>query len=60
MIIYPVKFKEEIMIFEGVRRWDFDWTYGFGWGAFIFSAAAAIFFFIPSESKVISRSSSRI
>ena len=60
LIIYPVKFKEEIMIFEGVRRWDFDWTYGFGWGAFIFSAAAAIFFFIPSESKVISRSSSRI
>lgn len=60
LIIYPVKFKEEITIFDGVRRWDFDWTYGFGWGAFIFSAAAAIFFFIPSDAKDISRSSSNI
>lgn len=57
LIIYPVKFKEEIMVHENVRRWDFDWTYGFGWGAFIFSAAASVFFFIPSETKEISRKS---
>ncbi|CAG2197343.1 PERP [Mytilus edulis] len=57
LIIYPVKFKEEIMVHEDVRRWDFDWTYGFGWGAFIFSAAASVFFFIPSGTKEISRKS---
>lgn len=44
-------------MFDGVRRWDFDWTYGFGWGAFIFSAAAAVFFFIPSETKSVIRKS---
>ncbi|XP_071181320.1 p53 apoptosis effector related to PMP-22-like [Mytilus edulis] len=49
--------KEEIMVHEDVRRLDFDWNYGFGWGAFIFSAAASVFFFIPSGTKEISRKS---
>ncbi|XP_069135294.1 p53 apoptosis effector related to PMP-22-like [Argopecten irradians] len=51
LIIFPIKFRESIQTFINVKRWDFDWTYGFGWGGFIFSVAAAVFFFLPIDDN---------
>ena len=51
VIIFPVKFSDNIVNSELVMRWDYDWTYGFAWGAFIFSAGAAVFFLLPNGDK---------
>ena len=51
VVIFPVKFGDDILNSDTVRRWDFDWTYGFAWGAFIFSIGAALFFFLPDGKK---------
>ena len=51
VIIFPVKFGDDIINSETVKRWDFDWTYGFAWGAFIFSVGAVVFFFLPGGCK---------
>ena len=51
VVIFPVKFGDDIVNSETVMRWDFDWTYGFAWGAFIFSAGAAVFFLLPNGLK---------
>ena len=55
VIIFPVKFGDNIVNSETVRRWDFDWTYGFAWGALIFSVGATIFFFLPGDTKAEAR-----
>ncbi|XP_045172949.1 transmembrane protein 47-like [Mercenaria mercenaria] len=49
VVIFPVKFGEDIKKAEAVRRWDFDWAYGFAWGGLLFSIGAAVFFVIPKS-----------
>ena len=51
VIIFPIKFGENISQSHLVRRWDFDWTYGFAWGGVIFSIGAAVFFLLPVKSE---------
>jgi hypothetical protein len=58
LIVYPVMFNEDIVQLRThehwlytLKTWYFDWTYGFGWGAFIFTTAAAVFFIIPLDDK---------
>ncbi|KAK3083602.1 hypothetical protein FSP39_000114, partial [Pinctada imbricata] len=59
LIVYPIMFSQDVLFLEfdpqwqfTVRRWDFDWTYGFGWGGFIFAVPAIIFFLIfPDKRK---------
>ena len=51
VIIFPVKFGEDISLSHLVRRWDFDWTYGFAWGGVIFSIGAVVFFLLPIKSE---------
>ncbi|KAL3856426.1 hypothetical protein ACJMK2_011188 [Sinanodonta woodiana] len=50
-IIFPIKFGEDILGASNVKRWDFDWTYGFAWGSFIFGVGSAGFFLLPSERR---------
>ncbi|XP_060573723.1 transmembrane protein 47-like [Ruditapes philippinarum] len=49
VVIFPVKFGQDIRYAEAVRRWDFDWAYGFAWGGLIFSIGAAISFVMPMK-----------
>lgn len=52
VIIFPVKFGDDIIVHsDTVKRWDFDWTYGFAWGALIFSVGASVFFLLPNGTK---------
>ncbi|XP_062601586.1 p53 apoptosis effector related to PMP-22-like isoform X1 [Saccostrea cucullata] len=60
LIMYPIMFNSDIVNLQTDRHWhytlktwNFDWTYGFGWGAFIFTTAASIFFILPLDDKKI-------
>ena len=59
LIIYPVMFNQDILRLGygpyweyRLKRWDFDWTYGFGWGGFIFAVPAVIFFLIFPDKRI--------
>lgn len=49
VVTFPVKFGQDIIMVEAVRRWEFDWAYGFAWGGLVFSVGAAIFFLLPNK-----------
>lgn len=58
LIIYPVMFNMDIIHLQTdshwtypLKTWNFDWTFGFGWGAFIFTVAASVFFILPLDDK---------
>ena len=53
VVIFPVKFGQDIRYAEAVRRWDFDWAYGFAWGGLIFSIGAAVSFVLPMKCLTI-------
>ncbi|KAL4224050.1 hypothetical protein ACF0H5_017507 [Mactra antiquata] len=49
VVTFPVKFGQDIIMVESVRRWEFDWAYGFAWGGLVFSIGAAVFFLLPNK-----------
>lgn len=58
LILYPAMFNSDIVHLQTdshwtytLKTWNFDWTYGFGWGAFIFTAASSLFFILPLDDK---------
>lgn len=53
VVIFPVKFGHDITVVEAVRKWDFDWAYGFAWGGFIFSVGAALFYILPINCLLV-------
>ncbi|XP_052801503.1 transmembrane protein 47-like [Mya arenaria] len=49
VVIFPVKFGEDIQKSDQIKRWDFDWAYGFAWGGLIFSIGASLCYLVPGK-----------
>ncbi|XP_067658615.1 transmembrane protein 47-like [Haliotis asinina] len=53
LIIFPVKFLEEVSHERSHHKWEFGWAYGVGWGSAIFMFGAAILLLIDRESEEV-------
>ncbi|KAH3890707.1 hypothetical protein DPMN_014792 [Dreissena polymorpha] len=51
VLIFPIKFGNDIQKTDVIRRWDFDWAYGFAWGGVIFSLGGALCHAVPTERR---------